>query len=240
MAKSEQYVNTKYLMDVNELIKRAQIEQFENHNFVEAEKLYLSAAELGSGHAAHELGILYISGGPGVEPDYEKSQYWLEISLKSGFEGSVATDPEWFKKSLHKITLYLYKLYGVSKVTSCVKTVISIAITLTILIVVIGYFVLSDLCENEIISLSTSPNGNWKVVLFERSCGATTGYTSQISLVKAAEQLPNEAGNIYVESGYPGGYQIEWVSDNKVNIRGVKGKWSLKLSYFKGVQFSYE
>jgi len=27
-------------MDVNELIKRAQIEQFENHNFVEAEKLY--------------------------------------------------------------------------------------------------------------------------------------------------------------------------------------------------------
>lgn len=85
-------------MDAGDLIKKAQIEHFKNHNLVEAEKLYLKAAELGSGHAAHELGVLYISGGPGVEPDYEKSQYWLEKSLESGFESSIATDPEWFRK----------------------------------------------------------------------------------------------------------------------------------------------
>ena len=81
-----------------ELIKNAQIEHFENHNLVEAEKLYLMAAELGSGHADHELGVLYISGGPGVEPNFEKSQYWLEKSLESGFESSIAADPEWFRK----------------------------------------------------------------------------------------------------------------------------------------------
>jgi len=59
----------------------------------------LKAAEMGSGHAAHELGVLYITGGPGVEPNREKGQYWLEKSLESGFESTIATDPEWFRKS---------------------------------------------------------------------------------------------------------------------------------------------
>ncbi|MDH5217393.1 MAG: hypothetical protein OEX19_06850 [Gammaproteobacteria bacterium] len=85
-------------MNADELIKKAQIEHYENNNVVEAEKLYLKAAELGSGHAAHELGVLYIVGGPGVETDHEKSQYWLNNSLESGFENTIATDPEWFKK----------------------------------------------------------------------------------------------------------------------------------------------
>ena len=84
-------------MDTDELIKKAKIEYFENHNLVEAEKLYLKAAELGSGHAAHELGVLYISGGPGVEPNYEKSKYWLDKSLESGYESTIATDREWFR-----------------------------------------------------------------------------------------------------------------------------------------------
>jgi len=85
-------------MEVDELIKEAQKEHFVNGNFKLAEKLYLEAAKLGSGPAAHELGILYIAGGDGVEPNKAKSQYWLEKSLESGFEKTVATDPEWFKK----------------------------------------------------------------------------------------------------------------------------------------------
>ena len=85
-------------MNAEELIKKAQLEHFENNNLSEAEKLYLMAAEMGSGHAAHELGVLYITGGPGVEPNSEKSQYWLEKSLESGFESTIATDPEWFRK----------------------------------------------------------------------------------------------------------------------------------------------
>jgi len=85
-------------MDIDKLIQKAQEEHFENGNFKQAEKLYLEAAKLGSGHAAHELGILYIAGGEGVKPNKEKSQYWLEKSLESGFEKTIATDPEWFKK----------------------------------------------------------------------------------------------------------------------------------------------
>ncbi|MDH5730610.1 MAG: hypothetical protein OEZ58_16590 [Gammaproteobacteria bacterium] len=85
-------------MDVEELIAQAQKEHFENGDFLKAEKLYLKAAELGSGHAAHELGVLYISGGAGVQPDSGKSKYWLEKSLEFGYEKTVATDPEWYLK----------------------------------------------------------------------------------------------------------------------------------------------
>lgn len=85
-------------MDTDDLIRQAQNELFENGNASVAEELLLKAAESGSGHAAHELGILYIGGGKGVEPNREKSQYWFEKSLESGYEATIASDPEWFRR----------------------------------------------------------------------------------------------------------------------------------------------
>lgn len=85
-------------MDIEEFIKKAQEELYEGGNAKVAEELLPKAAEMGSGHAAHELGVLYITGAEGVAPDHEKIQYWLEKSLESGFEGTIATDPEWFRK----------------------------------------------------------------------------------------------------------------------------------------------
>jgi TPR repeat protein len=85
-------------MDIDKFIAQAHKKRFKGDN-VGAEKLYLKAAQQGSGHAAHELGVLYITGGEGLEPNYEKSQYWLQKSLESGFEATVASDPEWFKKT---------------------------------------------------------------------------------------------------------------------------------------------
>lgn len=49
-------------MGIDELITLAHEKRFAG-NVVEAEKLYLEAANKGSGHAAHELGVLYITGG---------------------------------------------------------------------------------------------------------------------------------------------------------------------------------
>lgn len=63
-----------------------------------AEALYLKAAAMGSAQAAHNLGVLYRAGGSGIEADATKSQYWLTISAKSGYEGTVSSNPEWFRK----------------------------------------------------------------------------------------------------------------------------------------------
>ncbi|MBM4207360.1 MAG: hypothetical protein FJ190_04860 [Gammaproteobacteria bacterium] len=85
-------------MDIDTLINMACEKQL-NGYAKEAEKLYLIAAQQGSGHAAHNLGVLDITGGKDLEPDLEKSQYWLQQSLESGFEATVASDPEWFKRT---------------------------------------------------------------------------------------------------------------------------------------------
>ncbi len=65
---------------------------------VKAESLLLAAAEAGNGHAAHNLATLYAAGGPGVCSDFEKSTFWYQRAVDSGFEATVSSDPEWFKR----------------------------------------------------------------------------------------------------------------------------------------------
>ncbi len=77
-------------------------------------------------------------------------------------------------------------------------------------------------------------------MLFERNCGATTGFSSQISLIKADKVLNNEAGTIYIVDGYPKGYTLKWESDTTVIIGGAYSKNYKEETLFNGVQFSYE
>jgi TPR repeat protein len=72
--------------------------EWEACNLAKAEELLLKAAEAGSGQAAHNLGTLYIVGGPGVKADPVKSRHWFEKALASGFEATVSSDPTWFRK----------------------------------------------------------------------------------------------------------------------------------------------
>ena len=53
-------------------------------------------------------------------------------------------------------------------------------------------------CGNRMITNVPNGNGTLRAVLFERDCGATTGFSSQISLLGNEEALPNEAGNLFV------------------------------------------
>ena len=59
-------------------------------------------------------------------------------------------------------------------------------------------FALSDLCGNEELETIYSPDGARKVVVFERACGATTGFSTQVSLLRAGQSLLNEPGNLFV------------------------------------------
>jgi TPR repeat protein len=86
-------------MNIEEIIKSAQKEWLDNHDGIKAEALLIQATNLGSGHAAHELGVLYGTGCNNLQPNKEKSLYWLNKSLESGFEKSIASDPKWFKNN---------------------------------------------------------------------------------------------------------------------------------------------
>ncbi|WGM37498.1 hypothetical protein [Caulobacter sp. NIBR1757] len=56
---------------------------------------------------------------------------------------------------------------------------------------------IANLCENTEISRVSSPDGRHDAVLFERSCGATTGFSSQVSIVRHAAKVDG-SGNVVV------------------------------------------
>jgi hypothetical protein len=70
------------------------------------------------------------------------------------------------------------------------------------LLIIIGLFYwftrgLGDLCGNSELSTTKIPGTDYKVVVFQRDCGATTGFSTQASIIKAAEKLNNDGGNIF-------------------------------------------
>lgn len=85
-------------MDAEAQINKA-MEHWISGELAMAEGLLLDAAKSGSSLAAHNLGTLYAIGGPGVEQDTNKSRQWFEAALASGFEATVASDPQWFKNA---------------------------------------------------------------------------------------------------------------------------------------------
>jgi len=80
-----------------------------------------------------------------------------------------------------------------------------------------------DPCENEGPAEHKSPDGAWKVVVFERGCGATVGPNVQMSVLPSSKPLPNGAGNAFVIDSNHGAsalqyVYVDWTSNNSVRI----------------------
>ena len=74
-------------------------------------------------------------------------------------------------------------------------------------------------CENEVVSEFLSPSGKMKAVVFERDCGATTGFNTQVSIVDADRHIPDEGGNaIILDERAP--LSIRWISDDELSVSG--------------------
>ena len=54
-----------------------------------------------------------------------------------------------------------------------------------------------ELCGNQVIREDLAPDKKFKVVTFQRDCGATTGFSTQASLIEANSSLLNKGGNIF-------------------------------------------
>ncbi len=67
----------------------------------------------------------------------------------------------------------------------------------------------SDLCENEGHRSVRSPDGSLEAVLFQRSCGATTGFSTQIAVV-AEGMLPSEEGNAFIADQGEAEHRAAW------------------------------
>jgi len=88
------------------------------------------------------------------------------------------------------------------------KIVACIAALFVVVLIVVGYVVVSsfgDLCANSIISETKISGTNYKIVVFYRDCGATTGFSTQASIIKLDSTLRNEGGNVFSADDSRGG-----------------------------------
>jgi hypothetical protein len=95
----------------------------------------------------------------------------------------------------------------------------------SLILVAAGLVGCADGCGNTPIQTATAPTGHKAAILFERNCGATTDYTTQISLIEAGEK-PSGKGNIFIADGglksasWGGPWaEMSWLSPGHLLIR---------------------
>ncbi|SNR97327.1 hypothetical protein SAMN05192560_2045 [Methylobacillus rhizosphaerae] len=110
---------------------------------------------------------------------------------------------------------------------------------------------LDSTCGNNLLTEVWSPDGKYKVVVFQRDCGATTGFSTQLSLMPSQHQLGNESGNIFVAdtnhgaapSGIGGGpsVSIQWLDpESLVVIHHPNARISMAEPQSSGVRIMYK
>jgi hypothetical protein len=77
-----------------------------------------------------------------------------------------------------------------------------------------------DLCGNTVERTVPSPAGQTKAVVFIRDCGATTGFSTQVSVLPSGEELPNDRGNVLVLDGTVP-IVLSWLSESSLAIGGI-------------------
>ena len=108
----------------------------------------------------------------------------------------------------------------------------------------------SDACQNMAVSTADAPTGDLKAVLFQRDCGATTAFSSQVS-VTARDGAPTGAGNVFVTdtnhgaaSSAPWGgpwVDLRWLSPKELLIRyDAKARLFAQNESVSGVRVRYE
>lgn len=73
-----------------------------------------------------------------------------------------------------------------------------------------------DLCGNRILSETYSPNKQFKAVVFSRDCGATTNFSTHVSIMNSWEKLDNgNTGNVFVTDSAA---NVKWDNDGSLSI----------------------
>jgi len=123
------------------------------------------------------------------------------------------------------------------------------AIVILVVLVVAFVFLMknsSNICSNGIHKEIYSPDRSLKAVIFTRNCGATTNYSTQVSIIEKEETLKNESGNVYIVDGQAlkSSPKISWVDKSHLNIKPRPYKRELKAEkewgWIQTVKISYD
>jgi hypothetical protein len=103
---------------------------------------------------------------------------------------------------------------------------------------------------NKVVGRTSAPIGDREAVIFERSCGATTSFSTQISLVERGG-LPSAKGDIFIadtdrgtaEAAEWGGpwAEVRWVSNTELLVRHDRAARLFRaVPSAQGVQIRFE
>jgi hypothetical protein len=75
-------------------------------------------------------------------------------------------------------------------------------------------------CDNRLIASFESPDKSMKAVVFERTCGATTDFNRQVTLMKTSDKFPahEKLNSFFVMKGSPP-IEIFWLNTNSLTIK---------------------
>jgi len=112
--------------------------------------------------------------------------------------------------------------------------------------------VFGGMCGNQIITEQLSSDKKYKIIVFVRDCGATTGFSTQVSILRNDKKLgDDDSGNVLTISDHYygnkynkyGGADVksEWVTNKKILIRfDNKAETRIKENEIKGIEIVYK
>jgi len=89
--------------------------------------------------------------------------------------------------------------------------------TLIGILLLLGVSACVDPCGNQVLAETPSPGGRFKAVVLQHDGGATTGFSTQVSLIPSGDKVVTRSGNAFVAdtnrgeapSGPGGGLVVE-------------------------------
>ena len=97
----------------------------------------------------------------------------------------------------------------------------------------------SDMCGSQLLHALESPNGKLKVVSYLYDCGATTDFSTQVSILRTGESIES-SGNVFVSKG-KNNIRFRWSSASELIIGNTKGLETYKQEKeFDGVSITYK
>lgn len=112
------------------------------------------------------------------------------------------------------------------------------------------HFLMPEMCENKLFDEKSNFQNNYKAILFVRNCGASTGFSKQLSIIEFDDKLNNDTGNIFISDNNHGNaksdsfgpiIEINWIDNKTLKVSYSKNIRVFKKEFiFKNIKIIYE
>jgi len=99
-----------------------------------------------------------------------------------------------------------------------------------------AYLLTRNMCGNEVVAEIRSPDGRHKAVEFERDCGATTDFSTQVSVIESEKRLgSDDTGNAFTADSNRGSVPVHSSGVMELDMTWLNSK-TLEIEYPAGAR----